>query len=155
MWRLRYVALRYVATSSSVLAKENRKDIFWVPDRPSKSVLRNRDVYPADPHFLPSRIPDLRSNNSKSEVVGKSFVATNVTKLKIILFLKRYRKMLSHLTTNLIIFNPKNCNKALRKMGLGFRIWDHGSAWSAPCWCPDHGPPPGPPENKLSAAQRE
>ncbi len=41
-------------------------------------------------------------------------------------------------------------------MGLGFRIWDHGSAWSAPCWCPARGPPPGPPVTTSSVlAKRE
>ena len=68
----------------------------------SWAVLRIRDVYPGfwipDPDFYPSQIPDPGSNYSnKGEGWKKNwchtfFVATNFTKLKIILFLKCWRK---------------------------------------------------------------
>jgi hypothetical protein len=65
-----------------------------------KTVLRIRDVYPGsrilDPDFDPFRIPDLgpriqkqhQKRGVKKYVVKPFFVATNFTKLKIILFFK-------------------------------------------------------------------
>jgi hypothetical protein len=81
-----------------------------------------------DPDFLSSRILDLRSNNSKKEVGGKIFlsylvfVGINFIKLKIFFFCEKgTEKSLSQLTTNLIIFIPKNCCKSSQKNGLGIR----------------------------------
>jgi hypothetical protein len=66
-------------------------------------VLRIRDVYPVsgipDPDFYPFRIPDpgsripdqktaTKERGEKKFVVKPFFVATNFTKLKIIIFLK-------------------------------------------------------------------
>jgi hypothetical protein len=61
-----------------------------------KTVLRIRDFYPRslipDPDFYPSRIPNPKTaskeRGGKKFVVISFFVATNFTKLKIILFLK-------------------------------------------------------------------
>jgi hypothetical protein len=65
-----------------------------------QAVLRTRDVYPgsriSDPDFYPCRIPDQKTATKerveKNFFVIPFFVATNFTKLKIILFVKSCRK---------------------------------------------------------------
>jgi hypothetical protein len=59
-------------------------------------VLRIRDVFIPDPDFYPSRIPDpktaTKEGGEKKIDVKPYYVATNFTKLYIILVLKCYRK---------------------------------------------------------------
>ncbi len=96
------------------------------------SVLRIRDVYLGS-WFLSipnpgSRILDQGSNKSNKREGGKTccptfFVATNITKLKIILFLNRIKK-LSLFSKSFRTFYPKNChNCKLSKIW----VWDPGS----------------------------
>ena len=88
-------------------------------------------MYTPDPGswFLP--IPDPGSKNSKKKREGwKKFVipfyvATNFTKLKIILVLKCWRKKnLGQFSMNYRTFYPKNCHEALKNMALGSEIRD-------------------------------
>ncbi len=87
-------------------------------------VLRKRDVYPGS-WFLPipisdpgSRILDPGSRIQKPQqkrevkkfVVIPFFVATNFTKLKIILFLKCWEKNLAQFSKNYRTFYPKICH---------------------------------------------
>ncbi len=81
-----------------------------------------------------SRISDPRSKNSnkrkgwKKIVVIPFFVATNLTKLKIIVFFEMLKKKkLDQFSQNYRTFYPKNCHYALKNMGLGSGIRDPGS----------------------------
>ncbi len=77
--------------------------------------------------------PDPGSHNSNKRGGEKIscptfFVATNRTKLKIILFLNKYRKKhLSQCTKNYSTFCPKYCHWALKNMGLVSGIRDQRS----------------------------
>ncbi len=79
------------------------------------AVLRIRDVYPGS-WFLP--IPDPGSKNSNKREGWKKicchtfFVATNFTNLKIILFLKCWRKNLGQFSNNYRTFYSKYCHYA-------------------------------------------
>jgi hypothetical protein len=70
-----------------------------------------------------SRIPDPKTATKerceKKFVVIPFFVATNLTKYKIILFLKCWRKKLGQFSKNYRAFYPKICHKTLKNMGLG------------------------------------
>ncbi len=76
--------------------------------------------------FLP--IPDPGSKNSKKGEGWKNFfvkpyfVATNFTKMKIILFLKCWRKNLGQFSKNYRTFYSKNVNKVSE-----IWVWDPGS----------------------------
>ncbi len=82
------------------------------------SVLRIRDVYPGsrilEPDFYPSRISDPGSKNSnkrerwKKLVVIPFYVATNFTKLEIILVFKCWKKNSGQFSKNYRTFYPKN-----------------------------------------------
>jgi hypothetical protein len=67
-----------------------------------------------DPDFYPSRIPDLESKTATKErgekkfVVVTFYVATNFTKLQIILVLKK--KIWANFQRIKELFNPKNCH---------------------------------------------
>jgi hypothetical protein len=69
-----------------------------------------------------SRIPDpktaTKERGEKKIVVQPFFVATNITKFKIILFLNWRRKNLGQFTKNDRIFYPQNCQLALKNIGL-------------------------------------
>ncbi len=84
-----------------------------------------------DPDFYPSRIPDPGSKNSNKRQGWKFFffepffVATNFTKLNIILFLICWRKKFGAIFQELLKFLPKKyCHQALKNMGLGSGIRD-------------------------------
>jgi hypothetical protein len=67
-----------------------------------------------DPDCYPSRIPDpKRATKERGEeklVVIPFYVATNFTKLKIILVLKCRRKKIGQFSKNYRNFYPKNCH---------------------------------------------
>jgi hypothetical protein len=103
-------------------------------------VLRIRDVYPGS-RFLSildpeSRIPDPKSSKrsrGKKLVALPFFVATNITKLKLSLFLNWWRKKFEPLYKELRNFLPKKLSLSSQKYGLGsgiriklFRIPDSG-----------------------------
>ncbi len=86
------------------------------------TVLRIRDVYPGSRILIfthpESRIPDLGSRIQKQQqrrgvkkkfVVIPFYVATNITKLKIILVLKCWRKTFGAIFKELDFFDPLNC----------------------------------------------
>jgi hypothetical protein len=77
-----------------------------------------------DPDFYPSRIPDpktaTKERGEKKFVVITFFVATNFTKLQIILVLKK-KKNLCQFSKNYRIFYPKNCQQKLSKTYSGSR----------------------------------
>ncbi len=83
-----------------------------------------------------SRTPDHGSKNSnkregwKKYVVRPFFVATNITKLKFILFLKCWRKKFGPIFKELQNFLPKNCHQALKNMGLRSQIRDPEKTYS-------------------------
>ncbi len=81
-----------------------------------------------DPDFYPSRIPDLGSKNSNKRV--GFFVATNFTKLKIILFLKCWRNNLGKFSENYRTFLPKKLSISSQNMGLRSRIRDPEKTYS-------------------------
>ncbi len=76
-----------------------------------------------DPDFYPSRILDPKtatkeSGEKKFAVIRYLYLATNFTKLKIILFLKCWRKKIwASFQTIIELFTPKFVNK-LKNMGL-------------------------------------
>jgi hypothetical protein len=94
-----------------------------------------------DPDFYPFRIPDPRSRiqdlgsgsripdpktatkerGEKKLVVKPFFVATNFTKLKIILFFKCLRKKFGPVFKELLNFLPKNLSLSSEKYGVGIR----------------------------------
>jgi hypothetical protein len=96
------------------------------------AVLWIRDVYPGS-WFLPitypgSRIsdPGSRSKNSNKregwkKLLSYLFVATNFTKLKIILFLKCWRKKFEPVFKELKNFLPKTLSLSSQKYGFGIR----------------------------------
>jgi hypothetical protein len=90
-----------------------------------RPVLRNREVYPADPHFF--SIPDLGSNNSKKEVGRKFFchtffVASNFKKIeKNYLILKRYRKKFQPIDKEFNYFLTQKLLHSTQKNGFGIR----------------------------------
>ncbi len=120
-------------------------------------MLRIRDVYPGSGMFIPdpgclSRIPDVYpgsrilifthpgsrisdpgSKNSNKRERGKKifvipfYVATNFTKLSIILVLKCWKQNLGQFSKKYRTFYQKNCQKALKNMVLGSGIRDPGS----------------------------
>jgi hypothetical protein len=61
-----------------------------------------------------TRIPDpktaTKDKAKKKFVVSPFFVTTNITKLKIILFLSRCRKTVGQFTKNYGTFYPKKCH---------------------------------------------
>ncbi len=79
-----------------------------------------------DPDFYPSRIPDPKTaTKDRGEnffFVKPFFVATNFTKLNIILFLICWRKKFCPIFKNYWSFYPKNCHQALK-----IWVWDPGS----------------------------
>ncbi len=81
-----------------------------------------------DPDFYPSRIPDpktaTKERGEKKFVVITFYVpvATNFTKLQIILVLKCQRKNLGLFSKNYRTFYPKNCRLAFKNMDLGSGI---------------------------------
>ncbi len=93
-----------------------------------------------DPDFYPSRIPDLGSRIQKQQQkrgmkkldVIPFFVATNFTKLKIILFLKCWRKKLRS------IFKEESEIRDPEKTSCGSRIVIHGQKGTG-SWIPDPG----------------
>jgi hypothetical protein len=87
-----------------------------------QALLRSWDVYPGSRilNFSPSRIPDLGSRNQKQQqkrgvkkklvvLLVPFFVATNITKLKIILFWTGEEKNSGQFIKNYKTFYPKNC----------------------------------------------
>jgi hypothetical protein len=64
-------------------------------------MLQIQDFYP-DHDFL--SLPDPRSNNINKRGRGACFVVTNITKVKVILFLNRYRKTLTYFHPHLRVF---------------------------------------------------
>ncbi len=98
--------------------------------RVNYETIKNGTFIP-DPDFYPFRIPDLGSRIQKQQqkrgvkknLLSKPFfVATNFTKLKIILFFKCWRKNLGQFSKNYRTFFTKICHKALKSMGLGSGI---------------------------------
>jgi hypothetical protein len=95
-----------------------------------------------DPDFYPSRIPNLGSRipdpktttkerGEKKLVVITFYVATNFTKLQIILVLSAEEKNLANFQRNYRTFYPKKLSISSQKYGLGsgknlFRIPDPG-----------------------------
>jgi hypothetical protein len=84
----------------------------------------------AYPDFYPSRIPDLGSRIQKQEqkrgvkkkiFVIPFYVATNFTKLNIILVLKSLRKNLGKFSKNYRTFLPKKLSPSSQKYGFGIR----------------------------------
>jgi hypothetical protein len=78
-----------------------------------------------DPDFYPSRIPDPKTASKdwgeKKFVVRLLFVATNFTKLNIILFLKCRRKKFGPNFKELLKFLPKKLSLSSQKYGFGIR----------------------------------
>jgi hypothetical protein len=104
------------------------------------SVWRIRDVYPGSRILIfthpGSRIPDLGSRipdpktatkdrGEKKIFVKPFFVATNFTKLNIILFLICWRKNFGPIFQELLKFLPKKLSPSRQKYGFGIR--DPGS----------------------------
>ncbi len=94
-----------------------------------QSVLRIRDVYPGS-WFLPipdpgSRIPDpktaTKERGDKKFVVIPFYVATNFTKLKIILVLKCWRKKFGSIFKGLYNFLPKKLSLSCQTCRFGIR----------------------------------
>ncbi len=84
-----------------------------------------------DPDFYPFRIPDLGSPIQKQQqkrgvkkVVKPFFIATNFTKLKIILFLNAEEKDLGQFLKNYRNLFPKNLSLSSKNMGLGSGVRD-------------------------------
>ncbi len=95
------------------------------------SVLRIRDVYPGSRILIfthpGSRISDPGSKNSnkregrKKKFLITFYVATNFTKLKIILVLKCWRKKFGQIFKELKNFLPKKLSLSSQKFGFGIR----------------------------------
>ncbi len=104
--------------------------LMHVTYRNLQSVLRIRDVYPGSRILIfvhPGSGPKIRNKREgwKKFVVLPFFVATNITKLKIILFLGRWRKNWGSIykeLLNFLLFTEKNVIK-LSKIW----VWDPGS----------------------------
>ncbi len=83
-----------------------------------------------DPDFYPSRIPDLGSKNSnkrdgwEKNLCHTIFCSHKFPKLQIILFLKCRKNFLGQFSKNYRTFYPKNCQEALKNMGLESGIRD-------------------------------
>jgi hypothetical protein len=79
----------------------------------SRMFIPDPDFYPSWIPDLGSRIPDLKTatkeRGKKKFVVLTFYVATNFTKLKIILVLKAEEKNLGQFSKNYGTFYPKNC----------------------------------------------
>ncbi len=79
----------------------------------------------ADPDFYPSRIPDpktaTKERDEKKIFVIPFYVATNFTKLKIILVLKCRRKKFWQIFKELYNFLPKKSSLSSHKYGFGIR----------------------------------
>jgi hypothetical protein len=79
-----------------------------------------------DPDFYPYRIPDpktaTKERGEKKFVEVHSFLATSITKLKIILLLNWRRKNLGQLTKNYETFYQKKLSLGSQNMGLGSGI---------------------------------
>jgi hypothetical protein len=74
-----------------------------------------------DPDFYPSRIPDPKTASKegrKKNCCHTLYVASNFTKLKIILFLKCWRKKLGQFSKNYRTFYPKNCHSLKYWFGI-------------------------------------
>ena len=85
-----------------------------------------------DPDFYPSRIPDpgsripdpktaTKDRGEKNSFVKPFFVATNFTKLNIILFLICWRKKFGPIFQELLKFLPKKLSPSPQKYGFGIR----------------------------------
>ncbi len=78
-----------------------------------------------DPDFYPSRIPDpktaTKERGEKKLVVILFYVATNFTKLKIILVLKCRRKKFGPIFKELFNFLPQKLPQSYQKYGFGIR----------------------------------
>ncbi len=76
-------------------------------------VLRIRDVYPGSRILIfihPRSKNSNRREGWRKKFVVHFFVAKNITKLKIVLFLNLWRKNLGQFTKNYGTFYPKNCH---------------------------------------------
>jgi hypothetical protein len=116
----------YISADLKILLRtltlESGKSVFERPNNSLlecfNSMLRIRDVYPGSRILIfvhpGSRIPDpktaTKDRGEKKFVVLLFFVATKVTKLKIILILSWWRKILGQFTKNYRTFYPKNCH---------------------------------------------
>jgi hypothetical protein len=79
----------------------------------------------ADPDFYPSRIPDpktaTKDRGEKFFFEKPFFVATNFTKLNIILFLICWRKKFGPIFQELLKVLPKKLSPSPQKYGFGIR----------------------------------
>ncbi len=103
--------------------------------------------------FIPdpgSRIPDPKTatkEKAKKICCPTLFVATKITKLKIILFLSMWRKSLALFTKNYKTFYPKNVIKLAK-----IWVWDPGSEIRKNLFCiPDPGAKKAPDPGSWSA----
>jgi hypothetical protein len=77
-----------------------------------------------DPDFYPSKIPNSKTatkERGKKKFVITFYVATNFTKLQIMLVLKCWRKNLGQFSKNYRTFYPKNLSICSQKYGFGIR----------------------------------
>ncbi len=76
-----------------------------------------------DPDFYPSRIQKQQQKRGvkKKFVVITFYVATNLTKLQIILFLKCWRQKIEPIFKKLYNFLPKKLSLSSQKYGFGIR----------------------------------
>jgi hypothetical protein len=101
----------------------------WASQVKFYTVLRIRDVYPGSRIliFYPSRIPDpttVAKEEGEKFFVLPFFVATNITKFKIIFF-ELVKENFSPVTKNYCAFLPINLSLSFQKYGFGIR--DSGS----------------------------
>jgi hypothetical protein len=119
----------HLISELSMLIGLGVKSNFWYRPNLKNAVLQIRDVYPGSRILIfthpGSRIPDpktaIKERGEKKFVVIPFYVATNFTKLKIILVLKCWRKKFGPIFKELYNFLPQNLSLSSQKYGFGIR----------------------------------